>query len=131
MAVETVEASGLTRKEVLALLRKLPRPVTLTFRMRSERLTEDAQIAGREESNYKAVLGARSSLLAEIFKRDHPQWYEKTPGGFSFADRQLRPSTCKNQRSIDLQRPKIDLQVQTPTPSSHPDVSRVFRTDSH
>jgi hypothetical protein len=130
VAVETVEASGLTRKEVLALLRKLPRPVTLTFRMRAERLTENAQIAGREESNYKAVLGARSSLLAEIFKRDHPQWYEKTPGGFSFADRQLRPSTCKNQRSLDLQRPKIDLQEQTPTPSTHPDVSRVFRANS-
>ena len=79
-AVNDAAADGLTRKELLALLRALPRPVVITFRVRAAR-PKDLLVHG--EAGYKAVLGARASLLSEVFKRDHPSWYQKTPAGFS------------------------------------------------
>lgn len=80
VAVEGRDASGLTRKQVLELLRKLPRPVTLTFRVRAQR--PQGPVLTDAAGGYKTVLGARATMLSEMFKRDHPGWYRKTKGGF-------------------------------------------------
>ena len=79
VAINGVAVHGLTRKEVLAKLRVLPRPVTMTFRGRPDR-PKDPRV-GREDG-YKNILGARANMLSEMFKREHPDQYRKGPGGW-------------------------------------------------
>ena len=81
VAVDSFAADGLTRKELLALLRSLPRPVILTFRARSVRPKDPA--VNVAHGGYKKILGVRASLLSETYKRDHPRLYRKGPAGFS------------------------------------------------
>lgn len=81
VAVDSFAADGLTRKELLALLRALPRPVILTFRARSARPKDPTVHVAH--GGYKEVLGVRASLLSETYKRDHPRFYTKGPAGFS------------------------------------------------
>jgi len=60
----------MTRKQVLALLRTQPRPVIMTFRLRAQR--PEPPSAREEDGGYTVLLGVRSSMLTEMYKRDHP-----------------------------------------------------------
>jgi hypothetical protein len=80
VAIDGIAADGLSRKEVLTMLRRLSRPVILTFRERPDRLED--RITKMGASNYSKVLGSRASMLSEMYKRDHPDQYYKGPGGW-------------------------------------------------
>jgi hypothetical protein len=99
VTVQGRDASGLTRKQVLELLRNLPRPVILTFRMRAQR--PQVPVLADADGCYKTVLGVRMTMLSEMFKRDHPEQYRKTKGGFQQrADRQANEIQSPSQGVI-------------------------------
>ena len=84
VAINGVDAHGLTRKEVLARLRELPRPVLMTFRGRPHRPKHPRV---RLEDGYKSILGTRANMLSEMFKREHPGQYRMGPGGWVATER--------------------------------------------